>query len=83
MSHQKTEKHEIVIIGAGISGCSTAIRLLKQGIKPLLIDKATFPRDTVGEGLSAAIGPYLMDLGILDDILACPHVVKKRSIQLL
>lgn len=79
----KEETHEMVIIGAGVSGCSTAIRLIQKGISPLIIDKDSFPRDTVGEGLSAAIGPYLKELGILDEVLACPHVVQKRSLQLV
>jgi flavin-dependent dehydrogenase len=74
---------QIVIIGAGISGCATAIELLKRGIKPLLIDKAAFPRDTVGEGLSPAIGPYLERLGILEEVLACPGVTRKTSLQLV
>jgi flavin-dependent dehydrogenase len=72
----------IVIVGAGVSGSSTAIHLLKQGIKPVIIDKASFPRDTVGEGLSPAIGPYLRDLGIEDDILSGPFT-RKRSLQLV
>lgn len=79
----KTLRRQIVIIGAGISGCATAIELLKRGIRPLLIDKAAFPRDTVGEGLSPAIGTYLDKLGILDEVLASSGVTKKTSLQLV
>lgn len=72
----------IVIVGAGVSGASTAIHLLKKGIRPIIIDKASFPRDTVGEGLSPAIGPYLQELGLEADILAGPFT-RKRSLQLV
>lgn len=72
----------ILIVGAGISGCSTAIRLLKQGISPSIVDRATFPRDTVGEGLSPAVGVYLQELGIDQTICSGPFT-KKRSLQLV
>jgi flavin-dependent dehydrogenase len=82
MASSNTEPQQVVIIGAGVAGCSTAIRLLHAGIQPVVIDAATFPRDTIGEGLSAAVGPYLEDLGILDQINNGPFV-KKSSLQIV
>ncbi len=72
----------VVIIGAGVSGSSTAIRLLESGVTPLVVDAVNFPRDTVGEGLSAAIGPYLKELGIVDEINS-GNFLKKVSLQLV
>lgn len=62
------KQREVVIVGAGVSGSSTAIRLLKQGIRPLMIDKAIFPREVVGEGLSPVICEYLKELDVLEEI---------------
>lgn len=41
----KNKKYEVIIIGAGPSGISCALNLLKEGIKDILIiDKSKFPR---------------------------------------
>ncbi|MFN7963728.1 MAG: NAD(P)/FAD-dependent oxidoreductase [Thermoanaerobaculia bacterium] len=74
------ESRDIVVLGAGISGSSTAIRLQEAGLNVLLVDQADFPRDTAGEGISPAITPFLAELGILDTINQ-PPFVKKRSFQ--
>jgi flavin-dependent dehydrogenase len=76
------EESQVVIVGAGVSGSSTAIRLRQRGITPLVLDKAEFPRDTTGEGLSPAVSPFLEELGLLDEINK-PPFVKKRSLQLV
>jgi geranylgeranyl reductase family protein len=41
---------EIVIIGAGPAGATLAYELLQGGLKPLILDKATFPRIKVCAG---------------------------------
>jgi len=38
---------DVVIIGGGPGGCSTALTLAKAGLTVAIIDKATFPRDKV------------------------------------
>jgi menaquinone-9 beta-reductase len=44
---------QIVILGAGPAGTATALKLSQLGIKCVLIDKATFPRDKIcGDGIS-------------------------------
>ena len=46
----------ILIIGAGPAGTSTALFLAKHGISSLLVDKAQFPRDKVcGDALSGKV----------------------------
>ncbi len=46
------ETFDIVVVGAGPSGSTAASELAKHGLKVLLIDKATFPREKVcGGGL--------------------------------
>jgi menaquinone-9 beta-reductase len=47
---------DVLIVGAGPGGCATALALAKQGVKALLVDKATFPRDKVcGDALSGKV----------------------------
>ena len=44
---------DVIITGAGPSGCATAIMLADSGLKVALIDKAVFPRDKIcGDGLT-------------------------------
>jgi geranylgeranyl reductase family protein len=58
---------DVVIIGAGPAGSSAAYFLARAGVKVLLLDKATFPRDkTCGEGLVPRARPILAEMGILD-----------------
>jgi flavin-dependent dehydrogenase len=45
--------YDVIIIGAGPSGCSCAMHLANSGLKIAVIDKARFPRDKIcGDGLS-------------------------------
>lgn len=78
----KVEERQIVIIGAGVSGSSTAIRLLQKGITPLVVDKAKFPREVVGEGLSPVIAEYLEELDVLEEVDNGPFM-KKSSLQIV
>ena len=56
----KTERHKVVIVGAGPAGSTASIFLSKAGIPHLLIDKATFPRDKIcGDALSGKVIPIL------------------------
>ena len=44
---------QITILGAGPAGAATALKLAQLGIRCVLIDKATFPRDKIcGDGIS-------------------------------
>lgn len=41
------EHYDVAIIGAGPSGCAAALTLRKSGLRVVLIDKSSFPRDKV------------------------------------
>ena len=58
-----THQTDILIIGAGPGGASTALFLAKQGIRSVLVDKATFPRDKIcGDALSGKVVEVLKKL---------------------
>ena len=62
---------DVVVIGGGPAGCSTAIGLNRLGYNVVLCDQAKFPRDKVcGEFISPAADPILARLGVLGHIEA-------------
>src|SRR5436305_6365472 len=64
-----SEIYDVVIVGAGPSGSTTAYYLAKQGYNVLLVDKFNFPRDkTCGDGLTPRALQILDDMGILDTV---------------
>ena len=68
-----TERYDLVVVGAGPGGSSTAYYSSKVGLRTLLIDRQGFPRDkTCGDGLMphAACEVALMGLA---DWLDEPH----------
>jgi flavin-dependent dehydrogenase len=60
---------EVIVVGGGPSGASTAWSLAKQGIDVLVLDRATFPRDKIcAEYLSPQASRILSDMRVLDEI---------------
>ena len=67
------ERYDLIVVGAGPSGASTAYHAARSGLEVLLIDRQEFPRDKpCGDGLMphAASEVSLMGLG---DWLEEPH----------
>jgi menaquinone-9 beta-reductase len=66
--------YDIIIIGAGPGGSTTAIYAAKHNLKVLLIDKAIFPRDKVcGDVIPGDCFPILEELNLLDQLNQSPH----------
>lgn len=64
-------KRQVVVVGAGPAGSSTAFFLARAGVEVLLVDKETWPRDKVcGDGQERQIFPIYEEMGILDKVLA-------------
>jgi geranylgeranyl reductase family protein len=62
---------DILIIGAGPGGAATALFLAKQGVRSVLVDKATFPRDKIcGDALSGKVVEVLkkLDPALVDEL---------------
>jgi len=41
------EGYDVIVIGARCAGAPTAMLLARKGYRVLLVDKATFPSDTI------------------------------------
>ncbi|NDU85600.1 MAG: NAD(P)/FAD-dependent oxidoreductase [Ferrovum sp.] len=64
-------RYDIVIIGGGPSGATTAILLAQAGWKVAIVEKAPFPRRKVcGEFISGTTWPLLRQLGVADSLMA-------------
>ena len=60
---------EVIVVGGGPAGASTAHALARQGIDVLVLDRAKFPRDkTCAEYLSPQAARILSDMSVLDEI---------------
>lgn len=58
------QQFDVIIIGGGLAGLTSAIHLSKQDINVLLIEKNSYPKHKVcGEYVSNEVLPYLMYLG--------------------
>lgn len=61
--------HDVIIVGAGPGGSSTAHYLAKQGLDVVLLDKSEFPRDkTCGDALTPRALNVLDDMGLLGEL---------------
>jgi geranylgeranyl reductase family protein len=64
-----SEPYDAVIIGAGPGGAATAHYLALAGLRALLLDKFSFPRDkTCGDGLTPRALRILDEMGLLERI---------------
>lgn len=61
----KSFEADAIVVGAGPAGSTASRYLSDQGLRVLLLDKATFPRDKVcGDGLTPRCTKQLIKLGI-------------------
>ena len=61
--------YDLIIVGAGPAGATAALYADQMGLKSVLVDKATFPRDKIcGDAISGKSIRYMNELGILDEV---------------
>ena len=69
--------YDAIVVGARCAGAPTAMLLARRGVRVLLVDRATFPSDTVSTHLVHAPGvAALSRWGLLDRVIAtgCPPI---------
>jgi flavin-dependent dehydrogenase len=69
---------DVLIIGAGPSGCIAASYLNKNGIKTKVVEKSLFPRFVIGESLIPRCMDHFEEAGLLD-CLKSKNFEKKRG----
>src|SRR5947209_5896032 len=63
--------YDVLVVGAGPAGSSSAYHLARQGVDVLLVDRFAFPRDKrCGDGIVAAALEELALMGIADEVQA-------------
>ena len=70
-------EYDVIVVGARCAGSPTAMLLARRGHRVLLVDRATFPSDTVSTHLVHPPGvAALRRWGVLDEVLGtgCPPV---------
>ena len=59
------DRYDVIIVGGGLAGLTSAIHLSKSGYKVAVFEKQSYPNHKVcGEYVSNEINPYLESLGI-------------------
>jgi flavin-dependent dehydrogenase len=62
--------YDVIIVGARVAGSATALLLARRGLKVLLLDRATFPSDTLSTHQVQVPGvARLARWGVLDQIM--------------
>nr|NIT57503.1 NAD-binding protein [Fodinibius sp.]NIV12421.1 NAD-binding protein [Fodinibius sp.]NIY26085.1 NAD-binding protein [Fodinibius sp.] len=59
------DRYDVIIVGGGPSGSTSAIYHNRLGLKTLLVDRAVFPRDKVcGDGIPMKVLTLLKEMGV-------------------
>jgi geranylgeranyl reductase family protein len=67
-------KYDVAIVGAGPAGSTCAALCAQAGLRTLLLERATFPREKVcGDCLNPGCWPVLDRLGVSERVTALPH----------
>jgi 2-polyprenyl-6-methoxyphenol hydroxylase-like FAD-dependent oxidoreductase len=70
-----TQGHDVIVVGARCAGSPTAMLLARKGYRVLVVDKATFPSDTMSTHIIHPPGVAALDRwGLLErlDATSCP-----------
>jgi 2-polyprenyl-6-methoxyphenol hydroxylase-like FAD-dependent oxidoreductase len=71
------DQYDVIVVGARCAGSPTAMLLARKGYRVLLVDRATFPSDTISTHLIHPPGvSALRRWGLLDRVIAsnCPPI---------
>lgn len=76
-----TARYDAIVVGARCAGAPTAMLLAQRGHRVLLVDRSTFPSDTLSTLVIQPHGVAALDRwGLLDDVKAtgCPPIEQYR-----
>ena len=69
-------RYDVIIIGAGPAGSTSALLLARQGFKVVVLEKAKFPRFHIGESILPQNFPLVQELGLEEALFRLPHLKK-------
>jgi geranylgeranyl reductase family protein len=72
---------DVIVVGAGPGGSATAYHLARHGLRVLLLEKSTFPREKVcGDGLTPRAVAQLIRMGV---DLTAPGWLRNRGLRVI
>ncbi len=81
MTTLHNSRFDVVIIGAGPAGTTCAALLARSGIRVLLCDKATFPREKIcGDCINPGCWDFFKLLGVADEVASNAEYVTSVKI---
>lgn len=72
-------KVDVLVIGAGPSGCVASAYLHQQGLNVKVVEKTTFPRFVIGESLLPRCMDHFEEVGLLDALKAANFEIKRGA----
>ena len=69
-------KTDVLIIGGGPGGSAMAMFLLREGIKPVILEQEEFPRFHIGESMTGEAAQVVRRLGLEAEMTKGKHPVK-------
>jgi 1H-pyrrole-2-carbonyl-[peptidyl-carrier protein] brominase len=66
----------VLIIGGGPGGAAAARFLIREGIKPIILEREAFPRFRIGESMTGEAGQVLRRLDLKKKMLSANYPVK-------
>lgn len=70
---EETNRYDVIIVGGGPTGSTAALYAARLGLKALLLDRETFPRDKIcGDAISGKSMSVLRDLGLVEGLCKLP-----------
>ena len=76
---ERSASCDVVVIGGGPGGSACATLLAEAGWSVVLLERASFPREHVGESLLPASMPVLERLGAMEAVAAAGFVTKRGA----
>lgn len=62
--HDLHDRYDVVVVGGGPAGSSTAMLLAERGLSVLVLERDEFPRYHVGESLTGTAGDFISKIGL-------------------
>lgn len=76
----ETREADVIVVGAGPAGSTTAYYLAQAGLNVLLLEKTSFPREKVcGDGLTPRAVKHLINMGV---DLSAPGWIRNKGLRI-